>query len=410
MRLEYTPEQEQLRDEIRATMQQVMTPQRRAAVSERVEGGPAVRECVQALAAADLLGVGWPKEYGGRGFSAIEQFIFAEEARRVNAPIPLVTLNTVGPTLMHYGTEEQKQQFLPAILDGSVEFAIGYSEPGAGSDLASLRTTAVRDGSGPDAGYVINGQKMFTSGAGYADYIWLAARTDPDAKKHKGISIFIVPTSSPGFSWQPLHTMPGVSTFYTFYDDVRVPASAIVAGENQGWALITTQLNFERAALGNLGALEPLFEQTLQWARDTELDGGRVIDQPWVQQALARVEAEVAAYKLINLRVNAAMTKGVLNMGEASAAKVFGTELAPLVARQLLEVLDHNGLRRGVGAPLRGALESAYRVAVISTFGGGANEIQRDIIAMAGLGMPRAPRDLRATTQCAIEKSGGPTQ
>jgi alkylation response protein AidB-like acyl-CoA dehydrogenase len=404
MRLEYTAEQEQLRDEIRATMQEVMTPQRQAAVSERVEGGPAVRECVQALAAADLLGVGWPKEYGGRGFSAIEQFIFAEEARRVNAPIPLVTLNTVGPTLMHFGTEEQKQQFLPAILDGSVEFAIGYSEPGAGSDLASLRTTAVRDGSGPDADYVINGQKMFTSGAGYADYIWLAARTDPNAKKHKGISIFIVPTSSPGFSYQPLHTMPGVSTFYTFYDNVRVPASAIVAGENQGWQLITTQLNFERAALGNLGALEPLFEQTLQWARDTELDGGRVIDQPWVQQALARVEAQVAAYKLINLRVNAAMTKGALNMGEASAAKVFGTELAPLVARQLLEVLDHNGLRRGVGAPLRGALESAYRVAVISTFGGGANEIQRDIIAMAGLGMPRAPRDLRA------EKSGGPTQ
>ena len=405
MRLEYTAEQEQLRDEIRATMQQVMTPQRRAAVNERVEGGPAVRECVKALAAADLLGVGWPKEFGGRGFSAIEQFIFAEEARRMNAPIPLVTLNTVGPTLMQYGTDEQKQQFLPAILDGSVEFAIGYSEPGAGSDLASLRTTAIRDGSGPDADYLINGQKMFTSGAAYADYIWLAARTDPNAKKHKGISIFIVPTSSPGFSWQPLHTMPGVSTFYTFYDNVRVPASAIVAGENQGWQLITTQLNFERAALGNLGALEPLFEQTLQWARDTELDGGRVIDQPWVQQALARVEAEVAAYKLINLRVNAAMTQGVLGMGEASAAKVFGTELAPLVARQLLEVLDHNGLRRGADAPLRGALESAYRIAVISTFGGGANEIQRDIIAMAGLGMPRAPRDLRAA-----DTSGGSTQ
>jgi len=405
VRLEYTPEQEQLRDEIRATMEQVMTPERRAAVSERAEGGPSVRECVRALAAADLLGVGWPKEFGGRGFSAIEQFIFAEEARRVNAPIPLVTLNTVGPTLMHYGTEEQKKTFLPAILEGSVEFAIGYSEPEAGSDLASLRTTAVRDGSGPDAEYVINGQKMFTSGAAYADYIWLAARTDPNAKKHKGISIFIVPTSSLGFSWQPLHTMPGISTFYTFYDNVRVPASAIVAGENQGWQLITTQLNFERAALGNLGALEPLFEQTLQWARDTELDGGRVIDKPWVQLALARVEAQVAAYKLINLRVNAAMTKGVLNMGEASAAKVFGTELAPQVARELLEVLDHNGLRRGADAPLRGALESAYRVAVISTFGGGANEIQRDIIAMAGLGMPRAPRDLRAT-----DKSGGSTQ
>lgn len=402
MDFDYTPEQQQLRGEIRAALERVMTPERCAAISDRVEGGPEVRECIRALAEADLLGVGWPKEYGGRGFSAIEQFIFAEEAQRVNAPVPLVTLNTVGPTLMQCGTEEQKQTFLPAILDGSVEFAIGYSEPEAGSDLASLRTTAVRDGDH----YVINGQKMFTSGAAYADYIWLAARTDPNAKKHKGISIFIVPTSSLGFSWQPLHTMPGISTFYTFYDNVRVPASALVGGENQGWQLITTQLNFERAALGNLGALEPLFEKTLQWATTTELDDGRVIDQPWVQLALARVEAQVAAYKLVNLRVNAAMTKGVLNMGEASAAKVFGTELTQQVARQLLEVLDRNGLRKGDDAPLRGALESAYRFAVINTFGGGANEIQRDIIAMAGLGMPRAPRDLRATTT----NSGGPTQ
>lgn len=402
MHLEYTPEQQRLRAEMRATLERVMTPERIAAIGDNIEGGPAVRDTVRALAQAGLLGVGWPKEYGGRGFSAIEQFIFSEEARRVGAPIPLVTLNTVGPTLMQEGTEEQKQRFLPAILDGSVEFAIGYSEPGAGSDLASIRTTAVRDGSD----YVINGQKMFTSGAAYADYIWLAVRTDPNVKKHKGISILIVPTSAPGFSWQPLHTMPGISTFYTFYDDVRVPVSALVGEENQGWQLITTQLNFERAALGNLGALDPLFEKTLKWATDTELDGARVIDQPWVQQALARVEAQVAAYKLVNLRVNAAMTKGTgttgLDMGQASAAKVFGTELTQQVARQLLEVLDGNGIRCGAQAPLRGALESAYRQAVINTFGGGANEIQRDIIAMAGLGMPRAPRDLRAT-----EKSGG---
>ena len=392
MYLDFTPEQKQLRAEIRASLETVMTPERRAVVANRLEGGPEFKECVQALGAAHLLGVGWPKEYGGRGFSAIEQFIFNEEIQRANAPIPFVTLNTVGPTLMQYGTEEQKQTFLPAILDGTVEFAIGYSEPAAGSDLASLRTTAVRDG---DA-YVVSGQKMFTSGANHADYIWLAARTDPAAKKHRGISIFIVPTSSPGFSWKPLHTMPGISTFYTFYDDVRVPASSIVAGENEGWKLITTQLNFERAAMGNLGALEPLFEKTLQWAQTTEVDGGRVIDQPWVRHALARVEAQVAAYKIMNLRVNAAITKGALGMGEASAVKVFGTELTQQVARELLEVLDRNGVRKGEDAPLRGALESAYRIAVINTFGGGANELQRDIIAMAGLFMPRAPRDLRA--------------
>jgi alkylation response protein AidB-like acyl-CoA dehydrogenase len=388
MHLEYTAEQQQLRQQIRAQLESVMTPERSAAVSSREEGGPAVKECVRALAAANLLGVGWPKEFGGQGFSAIEQHIFFEEAKRVNAPIPLVTLNTVGPTLMRFGTEEQKQTFLPAILDGTVEFAIGYSEPSAGSDLAALRTTAVRHGDE----YVINGQKMFTSGAGNADYVWLAARTDPEAKRHKGISLFIVPTSATGFSYRPLHTMPGISTYYTFYDDVRVPASALVGAENAGWQLVTTQLNFERAALGTLGALEPLFENTLRWATTTEMDGARVIDQPWVQLALARVEAQVAAYKLVNLRVNAAMSKGALEMGEASAAKVFGTELTQRVAAELMEILDRNGCRSGRDAPLRGALESAMRIAVLNTFGGGANEIQRTIIAMAGLGMPREPR------------------
>jgi alkylation response protein AidB-like acyl-CoA dehydrogenase len=233
---------------------------------------------------------------------------------------------------------------------------------------------------------------MFTSGAGSADYIWLAARTDPEAKRHKGISLFIVPTSAPGFSHRPLHTMPGVSTFYTFYDDVRVPASALVGAENDGWRLITTQLNFERAALGTLGALEPLFEKTLTWATETEVDGARVIDQPAVQLALARVEAQVAAYKLVNLRVNAAMSKGALEMGEASAAKVFGTELTQQVAGELSDILDRHGTRAGHDAPLRGALDSAVRTAVLNTFGGGANEIQRAIIAMAGLGMPREPR------------------
>jgi alkylation response protein AidB-like acyl-CoA dehydrogenase len=206
-----------------------------------------------------------------------------------------------------------------------------------------------------------------------------------------------VPTDSPGFSWKPLHTMPGVWTYYTFYDDVRVPQSAIVLGENQGWKLVTNQLNLERAALGNLGALEPLFERTLQWAKTTQLDDGFVIDQPWVQQALARVEAQVAAYRLLNLRVNTNMSSGALGMGEASAAKVFGTELTQQVARELLDVVGQAGLRKDATAPIKGELESAYRFAVINTFGGGANELQRDIIAMAGLGMPRAPRDMRAS-------------
>lgn len=393
MDFDYTPEQIQLRKDYRERLEAVMTPERRAAVAGLMEGGAAIAEVRRALGAAGLLGVAWPTEYGGHGLSALEQYIFGEEARRVNAPLPMITLNTVGPTLIQFGTEEQKSTFLPAILKGTVEFAIGYSEPGAGSDLASLRTTAVRQGDE----FVINGAKMWTSGAEFADYIWLAARTDPEAKKHKGITVFIVPTSSPGFSWKPLRTMPGVSTYYTFYDDVRVPASAIVLGENQGWKLVTNQLNLERAALGNLGALEPLLQKTLKWARETPLDDGAVIDQPWVQQALARAEAQVAAYRLLNLRVNANMGSSALGMAEASAAKVFGTELTQQVTRELLDVVGHAAVRKDEAAPLKGELESAYRLAVINTFGGGANELQRDIIAMAGLGMPRAPRDMRAS-------------
>ncbi|MCV7354152.1 acyl-CoA dehydrogenase family protein [Mycolicibacterium fluoranthenivorans] len=393
MDFDYTPRQEQLRKDYRARLEAVMTPERRAAVAGLMEGGDAMTEARHALGEAGLLGVAWPVEYGGHGLTALEQYIFGEEARRVHAPLPMITLNTVGPTLIQYGTDEQKNTFLPAILKGTVDFAIGYSEPGAGSDLASLRTTAVRDGNE----WVINGSKMFTSGAAFADYIWLAARTDPNAKKHKGITLFIVPTDSPGFSWKPLHTMPGVSTYYTFYDDVRVPDSAIVLGENDGWKLVTNQLNLERAALGNLGALEPLFHQTLAWARSTPLDGERVIDKPWVQQALARVEAQVAAYRLLNLRVNTTLSSGALGMGEASATKVFGTELTQQVARELLDIVGQGGSRKGTDAPLKGELESAYRLAVINTFGGGANELQRDIIAMAGLLMPRAPRDMRAS-------------
>jgi len=393
MDFDYTPEQEQLRKDYRERLEAVMTPERRKSVAKLMEGGDAMSECRRALGEAGLLGVAWPVEYGGSGLTALEQYIFGEEARRVNAPLPMITLNTVGPTLIQYGTEEQKQRFLPAILRGEVDFAIGYSEPGAGSDLASLRTTAVRDGDH----FVINGSKMFTSGAEFADYIWLAARTDPDAKKHKGITVFMVPTDSPGYSWKPLNTMPGVQTYYTFYDDVRVHESAIVLGENEGWKLITNQLNLERAALGNLGALEPLFNKTLEWAKTTELDDGFVIDQPWVQQALARVEAQVAAYRLLNLRVNTNMSSGALGMGEASAAKVFGTELTQQVARELLDVVGQAALRKEASAPLKGELESAYRLAVINTFGGGANELQRDIIAMAGLLMPRAPRDMRAS-------------
>jgi hypothetical protein len=337
------------------------------------------------------LGIGWPKEFGGQGRSAIEQFIFFDEVQRAGFPIPFLTLCTVGPTLIKYGTEEQKARFLPAILRGELHFAIGYSEPSAGTDLASLRTRAVRDGDD----YVVDGQKVFTSLAEYADYIWLAVRTDPEAPRHKGISILMVDTKAKGFSLSPIHTLGGNRTNATYYEGVRVPAAARVGRENEGWKLITTQLNHERVALSVPGPIDRFVEETTAWARETKAsDGRRVIDAPWVQANLARARAHVEVLRLLTWRQAWNIDQGKLDPAESSTVKVFGSESFIRIYGWLLEVLGQEGyLKDGSpGARLRGCVERYYRTSIVLTFGGGTNEVQRDIIAMTGLGMPRAPR------------------
>ncbi|MGH9086244.1 MAG: acyl-CoA dehydrogenase family protein, partial [Acidimicrobiales bacterium] len=294
----------------------------------------------------------------------------------------------VGKTIMEYGSEEQKQHFLPKILAGELHVSIGYTEPNAGTDLASLTTKAVRDGDQ----WVINGQKTFTSLASYADYIWLAARTDPEATKHRGISIFLVPTTDPGFSYSKISTMVNASTFNTFYDDVRVGDDAVVYGVNRGWDLIINQLNYERVSLGPPGMVERVFDDVIAWARDAKLpDGRRVADQEWVQLNLARVHARLELVKLINWKVAAA---GGANPADASATKVFATEFYTEAYRLLMEVLGPAAyLTRGSpGAALAGQLERAFQGCLILTFGGGVNEVQRDLIALFGAGLPRVPR------------------
>ncbi|MGZ4105259.1 MAG: acyl-CoA dehydrogenase family protein [Actinomycetota bacterium] len=392
MHFDLNDEQRALRDGLRAYFAEKLSPEVRAALGPRAgeHMGPPFRDFVKQMGHDGWLGVGWPVEFGGQGRGYVEELIFLDECRRAQAPIPLVTLNTVGPTLMQFGSPEQKERFLPAIVRGEVHFAIGYTEPGSGTDLASLRTRAIRDGDS----YVINGQKIFTTGAHDADYIWLAARTDPDAPKHKGITIFIVPTSSPGFSFTPIELIDGGTTNATYYEDVRVPASAIVGGENNGWRLIPTQLNHERVALACSGRLEGLLEEVVVWSKATALGGGRVIDEPWVRMVLARVRARTDALRLMNLRMAWAMTEGRLNPAEASVVKVFGTELFVDAYRSLLEVIGRAGsLNPGSpGAVLRGEVDEAFRSSLVLTFGGGVNEIQREIIAVAGLGMPRGVR------------------
>src|SRR5271168_3488813 len=385
MHLALTEEQTELKQELRSYFVRLV---------DEVEGAgsdePTYTRYVRRMGEDRWLGLGWPKEFGGQGRGPIDQMIFVEESHWAGVPLPLLTLNSVGPTLMSLGTPEQKQRILPGILRGEVHFSIGYTEPSAGTDLASLQTRAVRDGDE----YVINGEKLYTSAIQYADYVWLATRTDPDAPKHKGLSVFIVPVDTPGFSWEPLATIAGDITSTTYYEDVRVPAENLVGAENQGWKLITNQLNHERVAICPASGLLRSLTDVRRWARGHRLaDGRTVMDHEWVQISLAKAHAKVDVLKLLNWKVAWAADKG-LNPADASATKVYGTELALEIYRLLLDVVGQGGyvVEGSPGAVLRGRLENQARGQLIFTFGGGTNEIQRDIIAMIGLGMPRAPR------------------
>ncbi len=392
MRLAYSAEHEALRQELRAYYRKLLTPEILAEVRRSEGVGPKVREVVKRMGADGWLGIGWPKEYGGRGMTPIEQFIFFDESMRAGAPVPMLTVNSVAPTIMQFGTDEQKQFYLPKILRGEIFFAIGYTEPSAGTDLASLKTKAVREGDF----FVVNGQKVFTSLATDADYVWLAVRTDAQAPKHKGISILIVPTSTPGFRCVPIKNMGDTNTNQTFYDDVRVPVSNLVGKLNGGWKLITNQLNHERVTLCSAGMIEGPFRDVVRWAKETRLpDGRRVIDQPWVQLTIARIHARLEFLRLMNFKVawNAEQGQG-LNPAHASTIKVFGTEFYLEACRGMMEILGPAGSFRP-GSPeaaVDGRVGFLLRTIHILTFGGGTNEMQRDLIALFGLQMPVQPR------------------
>jgi 3-oxocholest-4-en-26-oyl-CoA dehydrogenase alpha subunit len=393
VQLAYTPAQEALRQELRTYFAGLMTPEVQAEVAAGETGGPHCLEAVRRMGADGWLGIGWPKEHGGQDRGEIDQMIFTDEAWRAGAPIPFLTINTVGKTLQAYGSEAQKEHFLPRILAGELHVSIGYTEPTAGTDLASLQTRAVRDGDE----WVISGQKVFTSLADYADYIWLAARTDPDAPKHQGITIFMVPTTAPGFSHSKIETMVNASTFTTYYDEVRVGPEAVVHGVDRGWELIINQLNYERVSLAPVGMFSAVFEAVVDWARTTTVPGGdtRVIDQDWVRSSLGGLHAKLEMLKLLNWKVAAGADAGdSANPADSSATKVYGTELFVEGYRTLMEVLGpHAVLERGSpSAVLAGRLSRACQGCLILTFGGGVNELQRDLIALFGLGLPRVPR------------------
>jgi hypothetical protein len=384
--IDHTDAQKALRRQLRAYFTTLMTPDLCEATRGN-EGGEAYKQVIRQLGQDGWLALGWPREYGGQGRSASEQLVFFEEAQLASVPLPFVTINTVAPALIANGSEEHKRFFLPKIAAGELHFAIGYTEPGAGTDLASLKTSAVRDGDH----YLINGSKIWTSSAEAADYIWLAARTDPEASPpHKGITIFMVDTRLPGFSFTPLRTVGGVRSNASYYDNVRVAATMIAGTLNNGWRLITSQLNHERVGLAAIGVQGwGLLQRTLHWAQQTEIGGRRIADLPWAQSALAEVYARMEAMRLMNWRMAWQLDTGEPDPAFASAIKAYSTECLIAVDKLMLEVTGiAGGYRRGTGgAILAGDLEEHYRKCQINTFGGGIAEVMRDLIAQFGLGM-----------------------
>jgi len=392
MYIGYTPEHQQLRQELRTYYDQLLTPEVADDLAHSEGVGPVARRVARQMASDGWLGIGWPTEYGGQGRGYVEQFIFFDESMRAGAPVPMLTLNSVAPAIMKYGTAEQKDFFLPQILAGEIHFAIGYTEPDSGTDLASLRTRAERDG----GEWLINGQKIFTSLATDADYIWLAVRTNPEVSRHQGISLIIVPTDTPGFKAVPIQNFGNFNTNYTFYEDVRVPLDNCIGGEGQGWPLIMEQLNHERVTICSSGIMERAFDETKAFAEHRTLAGGGfLIDQPWVRHNLAWVHARLEVLRLLNWQVAwNADTGNPLDPAAASAVKVHGTELYMEGMGRLLEILGPvAGVRDGSpDAAVRDRLGTLLRGLHVLTFGGGTNELQRDLIALFGLGLPPSPR------------------
>lgn|SRR5699024_4574291 len=385
MRFDLTEEQQNLQQELRSFIDSNITSELLDELKVQPDGGPLWKEYIQKLGEAGWLGIGWPKEYGGEGRTPLEQYIFLEEIDRSGVNIPYVTLETVGPALMKIGSEKQKNYFLPKILKGELEISIGYTEPEAGTDLASLKTTAIRDGDS----YIINGQKVFTTNAHIADYIWLAARTDPDAPKHKGISIFLVPTNIEGFSVTPLHLM-GERTNATYYDNMRVPADTLVGEENKGWHYITTQLSLERLMLSTYSRMDRMVQETIDWANETVVDGERVIDHTGVRERLAELTVDIEVLRLLNYRAAWSHLEEKRPF-RPSMNKVYAADLHQKVYDTCMQVMGMFGQLQGDSewAVADGSAATLAKGRLVYLFGGGSNDSMRDLVARFGLDLPR---------------------
>jgi len=331
-------------------------------------------------------GLNWPREYGGLGLSAMHQNILMFEFDYWGVPGPDLTVTSVAPMIMRHGTEQNKREFLPPIARGEMTCAVGYSEPEAGTDLASLRTRAVRDGDQ----WVINGSKIWNSGAQRSTHEWLCVRTDPDAPRHRGISVIIVPVEHPGVTIRPLYAWSGYRTNEVFFDDVRVPLGNLIGELNQGWTYITGALDLERGALTNAGDLRRAVVELLRLAGQPRRDGTIPLHDPVFSRRLAQVQADADVAVLMGYQAASLLDAGVIPTVEVSVEKVFTSELRQRIADLSIDLLGPDGLLayRSRAAPAYGRFERLYRSAPLMRFGGGTNEVLRDVIAQRGHGMP----------------------
>jgi len=362
----------------------VMAPEREA--DSMLADSAARRAFNRRLAAAGYLGMSWGREYGGQEKPGIYDYLLNEELASVGAPLIGKGVGCIGKTLIAHGSEKLKREFLPKILNAEIEFALGYSEPSAGSDLASLQLRAVRDG----ADWVLNGQKMWTTSAHFADWYWVAARTDPGAPKHKGISVFLLPMHSPGLTVTEIRTMGDHRTNQVFFDNVRVPGDYLVGEVNKGWIYVCEALDYERFTMFTVGPLRVKFDALVELLRLTFRDGSAIAGDPVVRGRVAQLAAELETATMLQRRVIAAALKGAVPTVEAAMYKLYSTELGRRLADFALDALGPEGLLReeAPGAPARGKWEHSYRATVVDTIGGGSSEVQRNIIARRGLGLP----------------------
>ncbi|MEV0109782.1 acyl-CoA dehydrogenase family protein [Nocardia sp. NPDC050799] len=389
MFIDLTPEEEALRAEAEAYFATALTAAEKAGLRED-ETGAAHDSVVARLGRDGWLGRGWPTEFGGEGIGPVAEQTIVSTAYRHRVLVPFATVFAVGLSLQQFGTPQQLEEFLPRIRSGRIHIAIGYSEPGAGTDLAALTTVARREGDE----YVIRGQKMWTSGVHNADYIWLACRTDPSRERHRGVSIILVDTLLPGISWTPVHSLNGARHLNALYlDDVRVPVRMLVGEENRGWEVITHQLNAERFNAGPAGKILAHLDTFRVWAQATVVDGGPAADLPDVRRAVAEFEAIATTNLMLNWRSVSETGAGDVGPVHASVNKIFTSERILDVARRVLELVHR------YGDPAEPATITciedtahAFKTELKLPVGGGVSEVQRELIAHLGLGLPRGPR------------------